>query len=115
MEKVKNVKRGRRAIIYTATVILTSFLLSLFIMFLVNDMFALTAAPGSTEIYISEDVTLFKASKTLKESGLIDSRVWFTLYSSLRGRNGTVTAGSYTVSGTGGYDGILNALMEKRR
>ena len=112
MEKVKdkNTKRKHTVIIYVTSVILTSFLLSLVIMFLVNDTFALTAVPGSTEVYISEDVTTYKASKTLKESGLIDSRVWFTLYSRLRGMTGRISAGSYTVSNTGGYDGILNAL-----
>ncbi len=109
----KALGKKQRIIIYTVSVILVSFLLSILLMFMVNDAFSLTATPGITEVHFTEDVGLFKASKTLKEKELIDSRTWFTLYSKLRGRGMTVKAGSYEISNTGGFDGILSALSKK--
>ena len=108
--KRKPLSKKQRIIIYTVSVILVSFLLSLVLMFMVNDAFALTATSGSTVVSFTEDVGLFKASKTLKEKEIIDSRVWFTLYAKVRGRNMTVKAGSYEISYTGGFDGILSVL-----
>ena len=102
--------RGKRAFIYVTAVITVSFLLSLFLMFLVNDAFSLTATSGTTEVLITEDTGVYGASKVLKDKGLIDSRLWFTLYSRLRGKYGTVNAGSYKISNTGGFDGILSAF-----
>ena len=106
----KRLSRGKRVFIYTVSVIFTSFLLSLLLMFLANDTFSLTAAAGTTEIVISDDTGIYGASKVLKDTGIIDSRLWFTLYSGLRGKNDTVKAGSYKISNTGGYDGILNTF-----
>ena len=111
--KRKAISKKKKIIIYMATVILISFLLSLLLMFMANDAFSLTALPGKTEVRFAEDVGLFKASKALKEKGLIDSRLWFTLYSRLRGKGVTVKAGSYEIPNTGGYDGILSALSRK--
>lgn len=104
--------KRRRAVIYTVSVILVSFLLSLLLMFLANDAFSLTAQSGSTEVVFNEDVGLFKASGILKKAGLIDSRLWFTVYSQLRGKKFTVSAGRYEISNTGGFDGILSALQQ---
>ena len=112
MEETKNSRIERKRIItYTVSVILISFVLSLILMFLINDAFSLTAAGGSTEVFFPEEVSLYKASEALKENGLIDSRLWFTLYSRLRGKNGTVKAGSYNIQNSGGFDGILSALL----
>ena len=107
-EKVKS--RGKRAFIYTASVILSAFLLSLILMFTVNDAFSLTATAGTTEITVPRDTGVYGVSKILKDSDLIDSRIWFTLYSRLRGKGDTVKAGVYKISNTGGFDGILNTL-----
>ncbi len=109
----KPLGKKQRIIIYTAAVILISFFLSLLLMFMVNDAFSLTASSGITEVYFTEDVGLFEASKALKEKELIDSRIWFTVYSKLRGKGMTVKAGSYEISNTGGFDGILSALSRK--
>lgn len=106
----KTFSRKKRALIYIVSVITASFLLSLLLMFLVNDAFSLTSPSGTTEVVITEDIGLFKASKTLKEQGLIDSRIWFTVYSCLRGKHTPVKAGSYKISNTGGFDGILSTL-----
>ena len=100
--------------IYVAAVITLSFLLSLLLMFMVNDAFSLTATAGTTEIVISEDTGLYGASKILKDSGLIDSRLWFTMYSRLRGKTDTVKAGSYKISNTGGFDGILSTFKSAK-
>lgn len=109
----KSEKRKKRMIVYTVSVILISFLLSLILMFLANDAFSLTAQDGVTEVFFAEDCGLFKASAVLKKEGLIDSRIWFTLYSRLRGKNGNVKAGSYKISNTGGFDGILSTLQDR--
>lgn len=110
MEVNKN--RKKRIIIYTVSVILISFLLTLLLMFLVNDAFSLTAVSGKTVVLFTEDAGLFNASKVLKEKGLIDSRIWFVIYGKLRGKDMTVRAGSYEISNTGGFDGILNTLQK---
>ena len=109
-ENKRHLSRGRRAFIYVTAVITVSFLLSLFLMFLVNDAFSLTANVGTTEIVITEDTGVYGASKALKDVGLIDSRLWFTLYSRLRGKHITVKAGNYKISNTGGFDGILSTF-----
>ncbi len=110
--KRKSLSKKQRIIIYVVAVILVSFLLSLLLMFMVNDAFALTATAGSTVVSFTEDMGLFKASKTLKEKNLIDSRIWFTLYAKIRGKNMTVNAGSYEIPYTGGFDGILSSLYK---
>lgn len=110
--KRKSLSKKQRIVIYTVSVILVSFFLSLFLMFLVNDAFALTATAGSTVVSFTEDIGLFKASKVLKEKELIDSRIWFTLYAKIRGKNMTVNAGSYEIPHSGGFDGILTSLSK---
>ena len=115
MERTEKQSRGakRGKLIYITSVLLSSFLLSLLLMFLVNDTVALTGGSGSTEVTVSEDMSVFRASGVLKESGLIDSRIWFTVYSGMRGKVGTVRKGSYLISNSGGYDGVLRAFSEQ--
>ena len=106
----RRLSRGRRAFIYVISVTLCAFLLSLLLMFAVNDAFSLTAVAGTTEISVPSDMGVYGVSRILKDSELIDSRVWFTVYSWLRGKTDTVRAGVYKISNTGGFDGILNTL-----
>lgn len=109
-EETEALGKRRRAVIYTVSVITVSFLLSVLLMYLANDAFSLTAVSGSTEVVFNEDAGLFKASGVLKRAGLIDSRLWFTVYSHIRGNDITVRKGRYEISNTGGFDGILSAL-----
>ncbi len=104
-------KRKKRTAVYIIAVILVSFLLSLLMMFLVNDAFSLTAVSGQTVVILDRDQSLYKASKTLKKEGLIDSRLWFILYAELRGKNKPVKEGRYVLQNTGGFDGILSAFQ----
>ncbi len=105
-----NMKKKNK-LIYFASVLAVSLALSVLLIFLANDAFAITAKSGEETIYVSEGDGAGEIASSLKKSGVIKSKTWFRTYLALRGKslNG-VKEGSYTVSKTGGFDGIHRRL-----
>lgn len=108
--------KNKNRLIYLASVLSVSFILSVLIIFLANDAFAITAKSGEESVYVSEGDGAGEIASALKKSGVIKSKTWFRTYLALRGKSlDGVKTGSYTVSKTDGFDGIYRRLTGKVR
>lgn len=87
--------------------------LSVIAILFVREVFALNAR-GSTgeavKINAETDFNTDEAAVILKENRLIGSKTLFRLYSRLRGKYGTFSAGEYVLSASAGYDGLIHVL-----
>jgi len=95
---------------YFALVLVASLGLTALAVFLANDAFALTAPDGEAEIIIPPDCSKSELADTLKENGLIKSKLWFNTYLALRGKSLNVEADTYLVPYGSGFDGIVRIL-----
>ena len=79
----------------------------------VREIFALNSRGRDGEavkITAERDMDTDEIAVTLKENGLIGSETLFRLYSRLRGKYKTFSAGEYILSPSSGYDGIIHRL-----
>lgn len=89
---------------------ITALVLSLILCLLLNDAFSLSAEDGYVTVTFKENADIKEAAKVLKENGLIKSRTWFIAYAKIRGRTVSPLSGSYEISKSAGFDGIIARL-----
>lgn len=77
---------------------------------LANDAFAITATDEEVTLTVPSECSKKEAAKILKDNGLIKSRIWFSLYTSLRGKSVSPEKGSYVIKKSGGFDAICQIL-----
>lgn len=86
-------------------------LLSLVLMFLACDAFALTKPEGTVTIELTDKPDTDSLADKLKENGLITSKLWFKTYLKLRNKDFESTEpGSYDIPLGSGFDGIHRIL-----
>lgn len=108
-DRSKRIGRGTFVLICLGIAAVLSTLAILF----VREVFALNrrGREGESVTVITEkDITTDEAAVILKENRLIGSAVLFRVYSRLRGKNKTFSAGEYTLSPSAGYDGLIHRL-----
>lgn len=104
---------GRRRARYILLCLLAACLLSAALIASALEIFALS--PGLSELppvslELENDMDSAQAAKLLEENGLIRSRLLFRAYALARGKTRTFKAGSYSLSHSSGYDGLLREL-----
>lgn len=103
--------KKRNIFLYLALLLSVSATLSAAVIFLVNDAFAVTAESGEVYIRVCEGDGAREIADSLKRSGAVKSKTWLRVYLALRGKSlDGVKSGGYTVSKTGGFDGIHRSL-----
>ncbi len=111
--------KKRKTILYIASVVSVSAMLAFALISLANDAFAVTAESGEVTLTVSEGDGAREIARSLKKSGMIKNETWFRIYLALRGKSlDKVKSGSYTLSRTGGFDGIhrrLTADVRRKR
>ncbi|MBQ8287365.1 MAG: endolytic transglycosylase MltG [Clostridia bacterium] len=111
-EKGAGVRSLTAAIIYLVSVVCIGVLLGLFIVSVVNDVFAFVKDDSIYEITIEdENMSLEELSEYLYEKGIISYPSIFRLYVGLK-EDGEITLkeGTYNISPSFNYDKILGAL-----
>lgn len=87
--------------------------LSLLAVLFVREVFALSADGQTGEavtVTAEHDFDTKEAAAILKQNGLIKSETLFRVYSAVRGKSRTFSAGEYTLSPSAGYDGLIFRL-----
>ena len=102
-----------KAIIFIIAVLVISGFLSYFIISIGNDVFALVKQENETEITIAENTSIKQLGTILEDYGVIEYADIFHLYATLRGRNGDLVAGTYTVSSAMNYDELIATFARK--
>ena len=87
-----------------------SVVLSALTLFLLNDAFAVTADNTTVTVQIPANAKKSDVSNVLKEQGLIKSRVWFHIYTALRGKKIAPKQDIYYIPKNSGFDGICRIL-----
>ena len=100
---------------YAASVVICAIVLSAIFLFLANDAFAITAKNEEATVTVEDGASVWEASASLKKSGFIKSRAWFSAYLALRGKRNDVVGGSYVLNKTVGFDGIYRALTSGQK
>lgn len=110
-------KRGNGKTVGRGTFILICLgiaaVLSTLVVLFVREVFALNRRGREGEaisITAEKDFTTDEAAVILKENRLIGSKTLFKVYSRLRGKYRTFSAGEYTLSPSAGYDGLIHRL-----
>ena len=88
-------------------------ILSILTVLFVREVFALNerGRKGETVVLtLEKDTDTDEAAAVLKENSLIGNETLFRLYSRLRGKYKTFSAGEYTLSPSAGYDGLIYRL-----
>lgn len=115
-ETEKTNMKIKKVILYLATVVSVSAVLSSLALFLINDAFAVTAESGEVTVSVSEGESARDIARSLKRSGAVKSGTWLRIYLAMRGKSlDGVKSGSYTLSKTGGFDGIYRCLTSETR
>lgn len=111
-EKGAGVRSLTAAIVYLVTVVCIGVLLGMFIIAMLNDVFAFVKDDSICEITIeNENMTLEELADYLYEEGVINYPTIFRIYVGLK-EDGEITLqkGTYNLSPSFNYDKILSAL-----
>jgi len=95
---------------YAIIITLCAIALSILVLFLANDAFAITAKNEEALVEIPDGATMRQVSAVLKENGLIKSKAWFSAYLALRGKRNESVGGNYVLNKTVGFDGIYRII-----
>jgi len=99
-----------KALIYIAAVFVIAIFLSIIIIRVGNDVFALVKSDEVIDITIPEDAKLSDVGNILHENSIISFPGLFTMYGNLKKDNGVFIAGDYSVSPSMSYDDLRAAF-----
>ena len=111
MEKER--KNGLSAGIFVLICVGIATVLSVIAILFVREVFALNRRGREGEavtVTAEKDFDTAEAAVILKENQLIGNKTLFRLYSRIRGKYKTFSAGEYTLSPSAGYDGLIHRL-----
>lgn len=103
-----------KSIIYIVSVLLVSITLSYFVIVLANDVFAFVKDDNAFEMTVQENMSVSDIADILGEQGIIKYPAVFRIYHSFRGYSENFKPGTYSVSGTMGYDSLIATLLGRR-
>ena len=109
----KGQRKGMGAGVFILICLGIAAVLSVLVILFVREVFALNGRGRSGEavkITAETDFDTAEAAVILKENDLIGSEMLFRIYSKLRGKYKTFSAGEYTLSPSAGYDGLIHRL-----
>ena len=101
-----------KAIIYIMAILVISGCLSVFIITVANDVFALVKSDEEITITIPEGLTVKELGKVLEKNGVINSAEIFDFYAKLRDKSPSFVAGEYTVTPSMNYDQLLRVFAK---
>lgn len=107
IEKVKTIQ----SLVYVAIVLLTSALLSIFIINTARDVFGLAKPDQEYAINVGSHTTLSKIAKSLDKAGIIEHSSTFKLYAGIRYDGYDVEAGEYILNSKMSYDELILTLI----
>lgn len=99
---------------FIITVVIVAAVLSTVAMLLLFDAFAIGRDDTSVSITVPKDAKKSEIAGILKENGLICSKTWFSLYTSLRGKEVKASGGEYEIPKSSGFDGICLILSGRQ-
>ncbi len=102
-----------KALIYIVLVVVVSIFLSILIIRVGNDIFALVKSEEVIDITIPEDATIDDVAEILHENSIISFPGIFKLYAGIKDDNGEFLAGDYSVSPSMSYDELRSAFKPK--
>ncbi len=99
-----------KAIIYMVAVFVVAIFLSIIIIRVGNDVFALVKSDEVIDVTIPENATLSDVGDILHENSIISFPGLFTMYGNLKHDDGVFIAGNYSVSPSMSYDDLRDAF-----
>ena len=99
-----------KALIYIAAVFVVAIFLSIIIIRVGNDVFALVKSDEVIDITIPEEAKLSDVANILHENSIISFPGLFTMYGNMKKDNGVFIAGDYSVSPAMSYDDLRAAF-----
>lgn len=102
-----------KALIYIVLVVVVSIFLSILIIRVGNDIFALVKSDEVIDITIPEDATLDDVAEILHENSIISFPGVFKFYANFKEDSGEFLAGDYSVSPSMSYDELRAAFKPK--
>jgi len=102
-----------KAVMYIIFVIVVSIFLSLFIIMVGNDVFALVKSNEVVEVTIPEDADIDDVADVLYQNDIIKYPQVFKIYAKIKKDDGEFLAGNYSVNGMMNYDTLLAEFKEK--
>ena len=99
-----------KALLYIAAVFVVAIFLSIIIIRVGNDVFALVKSDEVIDITIPEEAKLSDVANILHENSIISFPGLFTMYGNMKKDNGVFIAGDYSVSPAMSYDDLRAAF-----
>ncbi len=107
-------KKLRNGIIYTASVVGFSIILSIVMIYAIYDIFGFNKQEGQVVVAVEKDTSISKLSKLLKENGIINQPGIFSLYAGLKDVE-PYNAGEYTLNKNMSYDQIIYSMQSQSK
>lgn len=109
-KKLRKKKKAFLGLPYFAFIILVSVILSLFIIFVANDVFALVAEDKEITITLPQNATVYQAAKILDEEGVIHYRTFFALFVHFTVKDPEFLLGEHELNSSMDYRAILRQI-----
>lgn len=103
-----------KALIYIVLVVVVSIFISIVIIRVGNDVFALVKSDEVIDVTIPEDATIDEVADILHENSIISFPGIFKFYAGVKDDNGEFLAGDYSISPSMSYDELRAAFKPKR-
>lgn len=111
-EKSKAGKLALKSLIWTIGVIVVSVVFAAIILLGISDYLGIGPGRGhEIEIKIDQGSSSSKIAKVLKEEGVIQSELFFRVFSKIKGYDGKFKYGVYILSDEEGYSSIVDKLI----
>ena len=98
------------ALVYLLAVVLISIVLSVIVIFVTNDVFALVKDESTIQFTVEENTKISKLSGELDKEGIVNYGLIFKLFLTVTNKNEDVLAGTYELSPAMDYNQIVLAL-----
>ncbi len=112
-KKKKKKKKGGalKAFLWALAIILVSLFVAWMLILGANDLLGLFG-DKEADVQIEKGMNTKQIAETLKEEGVIDYPMLFRLYVRFKGQDSSLKYGGFTLSGSMGYDGIIEQLQK---
>ena len=97
---------------YAMTILLISFILSIFVIKVANDALAFSKPDSIVEVEISKGASTSEIAETLKDAGVIKYKFAFVLFTKMTHNDGKFKYGKYELNTKMDYLGIITALKK---
>lgn len=101
-------------IVMTTVIVVAAIMLAAFMVSCLTDLLGFMKSDESVEVTVPEQTDTSEMAEILHEEGLINQPIFFKLFTKVMKKKDNYPAGTYSLKGTMGYEGMIKEIQESK-